>query len=374
MARGARGSLAFAIDDREHVAELVPFRGEVSAIRRARRDLDRDALHDFESVERNELLWIVGEDPGPAHAEVEEDLHAHAALALVSLEPQAFVGFDRIQTLILQGVRPELVHEPDATPLLPQIKKDAAAFFGEPAEIDRGLGLPGAYEDASVTRLEREDVPGLHDVVRFRFWIGQYLDGLRAVGGADPRRDTLARVDAHGESGAEPCFVARDHLRELELLQSLDGHGHADHAARVLADERDCLRSYELRGHREIAFVLAVLVRSEEDHLSAADVLNSLGDRRERTGWRDHSRSFWNHARHFAHSSSLGACHALLTRRSTYFASTSVSRFTRSPGTSAPSVVRSAVWGMSAISKKVLPRPAIVRDTPSTVMNPFITT
>src|SRR5439155_2484466 len=73
---------------------------------------------------------------------------------------------------------------------------------GEPAEIDGGLGLPGAYEDASVTRLKREDVPGLHDVVRFRFGIGQHLDGLRAVGGADPRRNTLARVDAHGESGA----------------------------------------------------------------------------------------------------------------------------------------------------------------------------
>ena len=243
----------------------------------------------------------------------------------------------------MQGVRPELVHEPDATPLLPQIKKDAAAFFGdaaerhikllaaiaadgvervagealvvdahqhglpgrdvahrerdvlglgvadlrpvavdrelavlrrqlcrghafdeallghamgdevlhrdqakavapretlelrhprhrsirvrdladdpyrgqpgEPAEVDGGLGLPGAYEDAPVTRLERKNVPGLHDIVRFRFGIGQHLDGLRAVGGADPRRNTLARVDAHGESGAEPCFVARDHLR-----------------------------------------------------------------------------------------------------------------------------------------------------------------
>src|SRR5438874_13363844 len=113
------------------MAQLVPLRREVSAIRRARGSLDRDPFDDLETVERDELLRVVREDARAPHAQVEEDLHADAALALVGLEPETLVRLDRVQPLILQRVRAQLVHEPDAAALLPQIEKDAAPLFGD---------------------------------------------------------------------------------------------------------------------------------------------------------------------------------------------------------------------------------------------------
>ncbi len=59
--------------------------------------------------------------------------------------------------------------------------------------------------------------------------------------------------------------------------------------------------------------------------------------------------------------------------RSTYLAITSTSRFTRSPGRLAPSVVTSAVWGMIATVKPSSSGCTIVRLTPSTVTDPFST-
>ena len=58
---------------------------------------------------------------------------------------------------------------------------------------------------------------------------------------------------------------------------------------------------------------------------------------------------------------------------STYFATTSTSRFTSSPSATPPSVVTSRVCGMSATVNELSPRPAIVRLTPSTAMEPFST-
>src|SRR5262249_8807749 len=61
--------------------------------------------------------------------------------------------------------------------------------------------------------------------------------------------------------------------------------------------------------------------------------------------------------------------------RSTYFAKTSTSRLTGSPGALVPSVVTASVCGMTATSK--LPaassRDATVRLMPSTVIEPFST-
>src|SRR5256885_338338 len=100
VARGAR-SLALAVDHGEQVAELAPLRGEIAAIRRTWRDLDRYPLDDLESVERDELLRVVGEDTGAADAEIQKDLYAHTPLPLVGLEPEPLVGLHRVQALIL---------------------------------------------------------------------------------------------------------------------------------------------------------------------------------------------------------------------------------------------------------------------------------
>src|SRR5438874_12300891 len=108
------------------MAQLVPLRREVSAIRRARGSLDRDPFDDLEPVERDELLRVVREDARAPHAQVEKDLHADAALALVGLEPEALVRLHRVVPLIMKRVRVQLVHEPDAVALSLQIATDDA--------------------------------------------------------------------------------------------------------------------------------------------------------------------------------------------------------------------------------------------------------
>ncbi len=58
---------------------------------------------------------------------------------------------------------------------------------------------------------------------------------------------------------------------------------------------------------------------------------------------------------------------------STYFASTSASRLTSSPGARFPSVVTSSVCGTSATSNALSSRAVMVSATPSTVTEPFST-
>ncbi len=145
------------------------------------------------------------------------------------------------------------------------------------------------------------------------------LDRVRAVVRRDAGRDALPGLDGHRERGAERRLVPVGHLAQPELVAALLGEAEADEAARVRDHEVDGLRRRELRGDREIALVLAILVVDDDDELAGTDVLDRLLDRREgilRT-WRDHQ----THARIVPGSSF-----------STYLARTSTSRFTGSPG------------------------------------------
>src|SRR5581483_10231895 len=120
----------------------------------------------------------------------------------------------------------------------------------------------------------------------------------------------------------------------------------ADETARVRRHEVDRFVGREFRRDDEIALVLAVRVVDDDDHPAGADVLDRLLDRRELA----HVRSF-----------------------STYFASTSTSRLTSSPGSREPSVVTSSVCGMSATAKPSSSTAATVSDVPSTAIEPFST-
>ena len=158
-----------------------------------------------------------------------------------------------------------------------------------------------------------------------RLRVDRHGDRVRAVGGGDAGRHSLARLDGDGERRAEPRLVALRHLRQAELLAPLAGEAEADEPARVRRHEVDRLVGGELRGDDEVALVLAVGIVDDDDHPAGADVLDRLLDRRE-----------------LAHR---------VVSRSTYFARTSTSRLTGSPGSREPSVVASSVCGMSATAK-----------------------
>ena len=75
------------------------------------------------------------------------------------------------------GHRPVVVHDlaDDACGIQPR----------EPREVDRGLRLAGALEDAAGPRPQREDVAGLDEVVAAPARVDRDLDRPRAVGRGD---------------------------------------------------------------------------------------------------------------------------------------------------------------------------------------------
>src|SRR5207249_2645897 len=173
--------------------------------------------------------------------------------------------------------------------------------------------------------------------------------------------------------------------RQLELLEPLAGHRHADDAARVFADERDHLGRAGLRSHREVTLVLAVLVVDDDDHVAGRDLGDRFIDGAERRQWLDDPRMTRDLPRRASllHESSL--VHDLRSKRSTYFATMSTSmltasptpsavcgvaarsRFTRLPRRSVPRVERAMVSGTTSDAKPRSSRSITVRHTPATL-------
>src|SRR5207247_718534 len=176
-------------------------------------------------------------------------------------------------------------------------------------------------------------------------------DGGGAVVGRDARRRAVAVVDRHGERGALALGVVGDHQGQTELVAAFARQRRADESRRVRQEERDLLGGGRLRGHDQVALVLAVFVVDHDDDLAPPDGADDVLDASQWHGYDLSSRS-----------------------RSTYLAIMSTSRFTRSPADLRPKVVTAAVWGMTATVKPSSRTSTTVRLHPSTVMDPFTTT
>ncbi|MCY1279753.1 hypothetical protein D9M69_553830 [compost metagenome] len=131
---------------------------------------------------------------------------------------------------------------------------------------------------------QREDVAGADDVVGLGTLGGGHLHGACAVGGGDAGGHAFGGFDGHGELGAEAGAVARRHQRQLQQLAALAGHRHADQATGEAGHEVDVLGLHALGGHDQVAFVLAILVIHEDDHLALADVFDQFFDAVESHG------------------------------------------------------------------------------------------
>ena len=206
---------------------------------------------------------------------------------------------------------------------------------GKPRQVHRRLGVAGAPEDTAGHRAQREDVARPRQVVRARGGVDEGADGDGAVEGRRARRHAAPGVHADGEGRAERRRVVRDHHGDLQLVQALPHHRHADQAPAVLGHEVDGLRRHLVRGHQEVALVLPVLVVHHHEDATGTDLLDGLLD---------------------LHEVPLGpVAHAVdpprVRNRCTYLPIISISRFTRRPGLSAPSVVCPSVCGISMISK-----------------------
>src|SRR5690349_20059791 len=121
----------------EQVAHLLLLGPQVRDVLTRRSHVQRDALRDLEAepVEPAVLGRVVRHELHGRDAEVDQDLRTDAVLARVGREPELDVGLDGVATLVLQRVRPQLVPEPDAPPLVtPQVQNDSASLASDAFE------------------------------------------------------------------------------------------------------------------------------------------------------------------------------------------------------------------------------------------------
>jgi len=119
---------------------------------------------------------------------------------------------------------------------------------------------------------------GAREVLRFRFGIDGRKDSDGAIGGANSRSDADARVHRFRESSAVNGSVDWRHEREVELIAALLGERKANQAAAMLGHEIDSVGRDFFGGHGEVAFVFAVLIVNEDDHVSLADIFDGFFD------------------------------------------------------------------------------------------------
>ena len=121
-----------------------------------RHGFDRNDFRDFQAIafEADDFLRVVREETHLAHAEVEEDLRADAVVAQLGGEAEFFIGFDRIETLLLKFVGVDFCGQTDAAAfVLAHVKEDAAA--GAFDHLERGVELR-----AAIAATRAEDVAG----------------------------------------------------------------------------------------------------------------------------------------------------------------------------------------------------------------------
>ena len=152
---------------------------------------------------------------------------------------------------------------------------------GEPREIDAGLGVSGAPQDAPGFCAQWKDVAGLDEVVRRGFGVGENADGFRAVVRADAGRDIFRGIDGDGEVGAVAFAILEHHALEAELLRAFIRDGRADESASVRGHEVHRVRRNFFGGHHEVALVLAIGVVGDDDEFAGADVFENFFDRIE---------------------------------------------------------------------------------------------
>ena len=103
---------------------------------RARSDFARNPFDDANagSFKSLNLVRIVRQQPHSRNAETFENATRQGEIAMVRLEPKALVGFNRIQSRILQFVGLEFGHQTNAAPLLLLVNENASAFFCDHGE------------------------------------------------------------------------------------------------------------------------------------------------------------------------------------------------------------------------------------------------
>ena len=145
---------------------------------------------------------------------------------------------------------------------------------GEARQIDRGLGLASAHQNAALAGTQREDVAGAHEIGGGRFGVDGGADGVSAVGCGDACGDAFTGFNGLSEGGSETRGVLLRHGEQTQMVGTLIREREANEAPAVAGHEVDGLGRNVLRSEGQVALVLAVFVIDDDDHAAGAD----LGD------------------------------------------------------------------------------------------------
>eukprot|EP00754_Rhynchopus_humris_P001725 Rhum_TRINITY_DN10987_c0_g1::Rhum_TRINITY_DN10987_c0_g1_i1::g.41227::m.41227 len=172
---------------------------------------------------------------------------------------------------------------------------------GQPAQVHGRLRVAPALGHAAAARTQGEDVPGTAEVAGLRGRVGEGAEREHAVVRGDARRQARAavggaevgdepralghnrlEVGGDGEGGALRVGVVQQHGEQAEVVRTVLRHGRAQNTGRVVDhDGRDLLR-HVLRGHDDVALVLAVLVVHHNYGAALPEGLDRNLDRRHR--------------------------------------------------------------------------------------------
>src|SRR6266496_1505141 len=79
-------------------------------------------------LERKDFIWIVRQQAYMHHPERFQNFRRQCKLPVIGLEPQPFVGLDRVQAGILQFISLQLGHQSNPAPLLLLIDQDSCTL------------------------------------------------------------------------------------------------------------------------------------------------------------------------------------------------------------------------------------------------------
>src|SRR5579862_7782855 len=128
-------------------------------------------LYNFDSgaLQCLNFFRIVGKQPNPRYSERLEYLSWECEVALVSLEPQPFIGFYSVEPRILQFISLQLGQQPDAAPFLLFVNQNSGSLVANHAE--RHLELLAAVATQGMKNVASQAL-GVHPHQRRR---GAYI-------------------------------------------------------------------------------------------------------------------------------------------------------------------------------------------------------
>ena len=143
-------------------------------------------------------------------------------------------------------------------------------------QIDCSLGVASTLQHTTFASTKRKHVSGAGKCLVANGAIGECANGECAVSSRNASACAFEQIDRHGECGAMALGVVVNHHRQTQIVTTLTCKRGHHHTRCVANDERQLLGCYVFCSHDEVAFVFAIFVVDEHDHVAAGNGRNHV--------------------------------------------------------------------------------------------------